>query len=57
MPRLSAQANLLKLLLEPYLDSIEYEKEVGTALDAGAGPGVLTSFLMKKNTQPQMDGL
>ncbi|WP_244932673.1 class I SAM-dependent methyltransferase [Leptospira yanagawae] len=49
MPRLSAQANLLKLLLEPYLDSIEYEKEVGTALDAGAGPGVLTSFLMKKN--------
>ncbi|MCG6144394.1 class I SAM-dependent methyltransferase [Leptospira bandrabouensis] len=49
MPRLSAQANLLKLLLDPFLDSISFDKESGLALDAGAGPGVLTSFLMKKN--------
>ncbi|MDF3819726.1 class I SAM-dependent methyltransferase [Leptospira sp. 96542] len=49
MPRLSAQANLFRLLLDPFLDSVQFDKEVGTGLDAGAGPGILTSFLMKKN--------
>ncbi|WP_246047590.1 class I SAM-dependent methyltransferase [Leptospira ilyithenensis] len=49
MPRLSAQANLFRLLLDPFFDSIHFEKESGKGLDAGAGPGILASFLTKKN--------
>lgn len=49
MPRLSAQANLFRLLLDPFLDSIQFETFQGSALDAGAGPGILGSFLSKKN--------
>ncbi|TGN17405.1 class I SAM-dependent methyltransferase [Leptospira idonii] len=49
MPRLSAQANLFRLLLDPFLDSVHFSEEKGKALDAGAGPGILASFLLKKN--------
>ncbi len=49
MPRLTAQANLFTLLLDPFLDQIGYPGWSGVGLDAGAGPGVLTSLLMKKN--------
>ncbi len=49
MPRLTAQANLFKLLLDPYFDSIHLDTFSGEGLDAGAGPGVLTGLLMKKN--------
>jgi SAM-dependent methyltransferase len=49
MPRLTAQANLFKHLLEPFLKTVGYPNWSGVGLDAGAGPGVLTGMLMKLN--------